>query len=299
MELVTRENIEDWRKAGKIAAQALQHGAGLIKKGALLRDVCELVEQKIIELGAKPAWPVQVGCNEVAAHFTPDADDNSVCDDKLICLDVGAHINGCIGDCAMTVDLSGKYSDLIKVSKEAYEAAKKVVAVGANVGEIGKAIQEVIVSAGFAPVRNLSGHTLSPFVIHDHPSIPNVDIESDITLQKGQVIAIEPFTTTGAGVVEEAERSNLFSLVNKKPVRSPYARDALKFIEEAYENLPFTTRWLAKTFGTGRANLAIRELNLAGCLHSYPPLVEKNKGMVAVHENTLLVDDKVEELTKS
>ena len=298
MELVTRENIEDWRKAGKIAAEALQHGAGLIKKGAIMKDVCEQVEQKIIELGAKPAWPVQAGCNEVAAHFTPDPDDNSLCDDRLICLDVGAHINGCIGDTALTVDLSGKYSDLVKTSKEAYDAAKKVIAVGVNIGEIGAAIQEVITSAGFAPIRNLSGHTLSPFVIHDHPTIPNVKMDSDITLEKGQVIAIEPFTTTGAGIVEEAERANLFSLVNKKPVRSPYAREALKFIEEAYDGLPFATRWLAKTFGQGKANLAIRELNLAGCLHPYPPLVEKNKGMVAVHENTLLVDDKVEELTK-
>ncbi len=297
MELVTPENVGEWRKAGRIAAEALQYGARLVRKEALLRDVCELVEQKLIELGAKPAWPVQVGCNEVAAHFTPDADDNTICDDKLICLDVGAHINGCIGDCALTIDLSGKYSDLVKTAKEAYEAAKKVVAVGANIGDIGSAIQEVIVSAGFAPVRNLSGHTLSPFVIHDQPSIPNVRMESEITLQKGQVIAIEPFTTTGAGVVEESERSNIFSLLHKKPVRSPYARDAMKFISEAYGSLPFTTRWLAKTFGAGRASLAIRELNLAGCLHNYPPLVEKNRGMVAVHENTLLVDDKVEELT--
>ncbi len=298
METVTRENIEDWRKAGKIAAQAVEHGARLVKKGALLRDVCEAVEQKIIELGAKPAWPVQVGCNEVAAHFTPDADDNTACDDKLICLDVGAHINGCIGDTAVTVDLTGNYSDLVKTARAAYEAAKKVVAIGAKLGDIGRAIQDTITSAGFAPVRNLSGHTLSPFVIHDAPSIPNVDTGSKVELVKGQVIAIEPFTTTGAGVVEEAERANIFSLLNKKPVRSPYARDALKFIDEAYANLPFTTRWLAKTFGPGRANLAVRELNLAGCLHSYPPLVEKNKGMVAVHENTLLVDDKVEELTK-
>ncbi len=298
MELVTPENANDWRKAGRIAAEALQHGAGLIKKGALLRDVCEAVEQKIIELGAKPAWPVQVGCNEVAAHFTPDHDDNALCDDKLICLDVGAHINGCIGDCAITIDLSGRYSDLVNAAKEAYEAAKRVVAIGAKLGDIGRAIQDAITSAGFAPIRNLSGHTLGPFVIHDAPSIPNVDNGSKTELVKGQVIAIEPFTTTGAGVVEESERANIFSLVNKKPVRSPYARDAMKFIDEAYGSLPFTTRWLAKTFGPGRANLAVRELNLAGCLHSYPPLVEKNNGMVAVHENTLLVDEKVEELTR-
>jgi methionyl aminopeptidase len=117
-------------------------------------------------------------------------------------------------------------------------------------------------------------------------------------LVKGQVIAIEPFATTGAGLVEESERANLFAVWNKKPVRSQYAREILQFVEQEYKNLPFTTRWLSKKFGTGKTNFALRELQQAGALHSYPPLVEANKGMVAVHENTILVDDEVEVLTR-
>lgn len=299
METVTPENVEKWRKAGRIAAQALQHGAKLLKKGAVLREVCDAVDKKIIELGAKPAWPTQVSCDEVAAHFTPDPDDNTIAEDQLICLDVGAHIDGCIGDNALTVDLSGKHADLVKVTKDALEAARKVIAIGAKVSDISAAIQETITAAGFAPIRNLSGHTISPYVIHDAPTIPNVQTRLTTVLVKGQVIAIEPFATTGAGIVDESERANLFALWNKKPVRSAYAREVMQFIEHEYKNLPFTTRWLAAKFGVGKANLALRELNQAGALHRYPPLVEKNKGVVAVHENTFLVDDKVEILTRA
>jgi methionyl aminopeptidase len=118
-------------------------------------------------------------------------------------------------------------------------------------------------------------------------------------LKGDQVIAIEPFATNGAGMIYEAEQGNLFSLVQIKPVRSQYAREILDFIGENYKNLPFTTRWLVKQFGIGKTNLALNELMRLGMLHAYPPLIEKNKGMVAVFEKTLFIGDKVEILTKS
>lgn len=299
MELLTAENAEKWKKANRIAAQALQYGAALIKKGAVIREVCDAVDNKIKELGAQPGWPTQVGLNEVAAHYTPDPDDNTVFEDEIVCLDAGAVIDGFIGDNAVTIDLSGKYSDLVKAAKDAFEAARKEVRIGAKIADISKAIQETITSAGFAPVRNLSGHTISPWVIHDAPSIPNTQTNLQTELVKGQVIAIEPFVTTGAGIVVEGERANIFAVRNKKPVRSQYAREVLKYAVEKYKNLPFTTRWIAQKFGTGKANFAIKQLGEAGILRAYPPLVEKNKGLVAVHENTLLVDDKVEVLTRT
>ena len=51
------ENIEDWKKAGKIAGQVLQYGKGLIVKGASYLDVIEKIEAKIKELGGEPAFP--------------------------------------------------------------------------------------------------------------------------------------------------------------------------------------------------------------------------------------------------
>ena len=106
------------------------------------------------------------------------------------------------------------------------------------------------------------------------------------------------FTTDGAGMIYEADKGNLFSLVAKKPVRSPFAREILQFIEVNYQTLPFTTRWLSKKFGIGKTNFALNELTRLGMLHPYPPLIERNKGPVAVFEKTLYVGDTVEILTK-
>jgi methionyl aminopeptidase len=293
------EDFDKWKQAGKIAAQALEYGKGLIKNGAVIREVCDKIDQKIIELGAKPAWPSQVGLDATAAHSTPDHDDNSVFDNHLVCLDVGAHIDGCIGDNALTVDLSGKYSDIMKASEEALQAAINTVRIGATLGEIGRAIAEVIEGYNLSPVRNLSGHGISPWIIHDKPSIPNYDTKDSRTLQSDQIIAIEPFATNGVGLIYEAEKANLFSLVNPKPVRSPFAREIIGFVAENYKNLPFTARWLVKQFGVGKTNFAINELMRLGILHAYPPLIEKNKGVVAVFEKTLYVGEKIEILTRA
>ena len=292
------ENLEQWRKAGRIAAQALEFGKGLIKPGASIREVCDAVDKKIVELGAQPAWPTQVGLNHVAAHWTSDPEDNSLFKDELICLDVGAHVDGFVGDNACSVDLSGKYAHISKAAKEALDAAIKKVGIGVEVGEIGKVIEEVITSHNLKPVRNLSGHGISQWTIHDAPSIPNFGNGNKTKLEKGQVIAIEPFVTNGAGMIHETDQANIFALVDNKPVRSPFAREVLQFVENNYGPLPFTTRWLTKQFGAGKVSLGLKELLKSGILHQHPPLVEQAKGMVAVWEKTLLVDDKVEILTK-
>ncbi len=290
------EEFKKWQKAGRVAAEALEYGRSLIKSGAVIREVCDKIDQKIIDLGAKPAWPTQVGLNAVAAHFTPDPDDTRAFKDEVVCLDVGAHVDGFVGDNACSVDLSGKYSELIAAAQDALRDAIKLVKTGVKIGDIGKAIQAAIISHGAVPVRNLSGHGISQWVIHDSPSIPNYASGEEETLNEG-IIAIEPFASTGAGMVVEAERANLFSVVQPRQVRSPYARDVLKFIMEEYNTLPFTTRWLTKKFGVGKANLALRELLQANVLHSYPPLVDAGKGMVSVFEKTLYIGEKVQVLT--
>ncbi|RJQ22448.1 type II methionyl aminopeptidase [Candidatus Woesearchaeota archaeon] len=292
------ENLEKWRDAGRIAAEALEFGRKLIKNGAVIREVCDKIDEKIVDLGALPAWPSQIGLDSVAAHFTSDHDDDAVFENNLVCLDVGAHIDGCVGDNACSVDLSGKYGHLIKASSQALDAAIKTARKGVALGEIGRAIQEAILKNGAVPVRNLSGHGISPWVIHDKPSVPNYDTADKRTLTGDQIIAIEPFSTTGAGLVQEAEQANIFALQNKKPVRSPFAREIMQFVEQNYGGLPFCSRWIIAKFGVGKTNLAINELMRSGVLHAYPPLVEKSGAPVAVFEKTLYIGEKTEVLTK-
>jgi len=297
-EELTKEDIENWKKAGKIAAQALEYGGSLIKKGATLLEVSDQVEKKIKDLGAIPAFPVQISCNQIAAHFCADPDDNTIFEDQVACLDVGACVDGAIGDNALTVDLSGKYSELVKASQEALKNAIKIVQIGTTLGEIGKTIQETNSSYGFSPIKNLSGHGLDYYNIHTAPTIPNIDTGDKTEIEENMCIAIEPFATDGAGMIYESERANIFMLTNPKPVRSPFAREILQYVGENYKTLPFTTRWLSKRFGLGKTNFALRELIKNNIIQQFPPLVEKNKGMVSQAEHTLLITDKVEVITK-
>lgn len=282
-----QEIIEKYKKAGRIAAQVLEYGRNLIKKGSSLLDVTEKTEAKIFELGAKPAFPVQLSINHIAAHSCPEEDDKTVFSDQVVCLDVGVHIDGYIGDNACTVDLSGNYNNLVKASREALEEAIKVVKEGVTLGEIGRAIHDTIVKYGFSPVRNLSGHGLDKFMQHTKPSIPNFDTNDKSKIEKGMAFAIEPFASTGAGIVQDSGVGTVFALVNEKPVRSPITRKVLKEIE-TYNGLPFAKRWLTKKFGA-KANFALRDLLLNGIIADYKPLGDVSKGMVSQAEHSFLI----------
>ncbi|MBI4143383.1 type II methionyl aminopeptidase [Candidatus Woesearchaeota archaeon] len=289
MDSQTKQN---YIKAGKISAEALEYGKSLIKKGNSLLDSTEKIEEKIFDLGGKPAFPVQFSCNEIAAHFCAEDDDNTVFDNQVVSLDLGVHINGAIGDNAYTIDLSGKYSELVKAAQKALEEALKIVNVGTELREIGKAINDTVKSYGYAPVRNLSGHGLNLYNIHDKPTIPNIDDGNKTKLQKGMAFAVEPFATTGSGVVGEKGLPTVFMLEHPRNVRSPITREILKEIGN-YEGLPFAKRWLTKKFGP-KANFALRELSQLGIIHQFPPLVEVSKSIVAQAEHSILIDDEGE-----
>jgi methionyl aminopeptidase len=294
---ISLENLDNYRKAGKIAAEAIEYSKSIIKEGAKLLEVSDLIEKKISDLGGSPAFPAQISCDSIAAHYCADPDDKTVFEKQVCSIDIGVHVKGFIGDTAATVDLSGEFTDLVKASEEALKEAIKIVQIGTPVNEIGKVIQETISGFGFAPIKNLTGHGLSEFNIHDKPTIPNFDTGDETRLEKGMVIAIEPFATNGAGMVYEREQGNIFSLINKKPVRSQFAREILNEIVK-YEGLPFTTRWLARKFSLPKVNFALRELLKNDIIKSYPPLPEKNKGIVTQAEHSLIIDDKVEVTTR-
>ncbi|MBW2974443.1 type II methionyl aminopeptidase [Candidatus Woesearchaeota archaeon] len=290
------ETLDKYRKAGRIAAEALEYGKGLIKKEARVLDVCNKVEQKIEELGAKPAFPAQVSMDDTAAHYCPKDDDDIVFSEQLVSLDVGVHVDGLIGDNACSVDLSGKHSELIKASEEALKAAIGKVKLGVRLSEIGKAIEDAIKGFGFNPVRNLSGHGLDSYNIHCYPTIPNFDTKEDSVLEEG-VIAIEPFATDGTGMIHEKGEASVFSMIGKKPVRIGFVRNIQKEIE-GYNGLPFTTRWLTRKYSEAQVKYALNQFKQLDIIKEYPPLVERSNGLVSQAEHSLLVEEgKVEVLT--
>ena len=270
--ILEQSDIADWRKAGRISAEALEYGLKRIRKGALLLEVCDAVDARILELGAVPSFPAQISLDHVAAHYCPEARDVTILDSQVCKLDVGACVNGAMGDNAATVDLTGKHAELVAAAEKALQNAIKTVKAGVALGEIGKVIQETTASYGFSPIRNLSGHGLGRFEINTRPTVPNFANGDKTQLQENEVIAIEPFATTGKGVIYESSGPQVFMQASDRQTRDLSVRQVLDKIR-SYGKLPFAKRWLLKDFPEIKVAIAIRALGQQGIIQGFPPLI--------------------------
>lgn len=282
------DDNQDWIKAGKIAGEALQYAKSIAKPGINLLELADNVELKIVELGGQPAFPVNLSLNHIAAHYAPVLKETIVLKETdVLKIDVGVHVNGAVGDTALTV---GPDKELIKASEEALKAAIREAYAGNEVRKIGRAIQETIQSLGYSPIKNLSGHGLGRYMIHSGKTIPNYDNGDKRVLEDGETIAIEPFATDGEGMVIESAASNIYRLQRVKPVRDMNARKVMKFVEENYKTLPFARRWVERE--VTNSSLAFMLLVREGVLHSYAQLKEQSDGMVSQAEHSLIIGDK-------
>lgn len=284
--------VKDFIRAGMIAREVRSYGKSLIQKDASYNTIISKIIEKINVLGAKPAFPPQMALNEVAAHYLPMPDADIVFSDELIKLDVGICVNGAIGDCAVTVDLSGKHQIFIDAAEAALLAAESIIRVGLPIREIGKIIEETAASFGLKPIKNLSGHGLGYNKIHTTPTIPNYDDCSSAVIKPGMTFAIEPFVTNGHGLIYESGKPAIFMQARPTPARSPEGRALLDVIKP-FIGLPFSIHELVNDqWPFERVLNAIQELLQARIIDGFPPLIEKNNGMVAQAENSVLVDEK-------
>ncbi|ASJ03270.1 type II methionyl aminopeptidase [Thermococcus profundus] len=279
-------------KAGEISRQVKKEVIDMIKPGARLYDIAEFVEKRIEELGGKPAFPCNLSLNEQAAHYTPYKGDETVLKEgDYLKVDLGVHVDGYIADTALTVRVGMEEDDLMDAAKEALENAIATVRAGAKVRDIARAIEETIRGKGFNPIVNLSGHKIERYKLHAGISIPNVYRQADTyELKEGDVFAIEPFATTGAGQVIEVPPALIFMYVKDKPVRMLQARRLLMHIKMNYKTLPFAYRWLQGFMPEGQLKLALAQLDKVGAIYSYPILREVRGGMVAQFEHTVIVE---------
>ncbi|ASJ04289.1 type II methionyl aminopeptidase [Thermococcus barossii] len=279
-------------KAGEIARQVKKEVSTMIKPGAKLYDIAEFVERRIVELGGKPAFPCNLSINEIAAHYTPYKGDDSVLKEgDYLKLDLGVHVDGYIADTAVTFRVGMEEDDLMAASKEALENAISVIRAGVKISEIGKVIEETIRGYGFNPIVNLSGHKIDRYKLHAGVSIPNIYRPNDsYVLKEGDVIAIEPFATTGAGQVIEVPPALIFMHIRDRPVRMAQARRLLMHIKKEYNGLPFAYRWLQGFMPEGQLKLALAQLDRVGAIYSYQILREIRGGLVSQFEHTVIVE---------
>jgi methionyl aminopeptidase len=289
------KEFKNYCKAGLIANKVRNYVKSFIRPKMKLIDIANKIDEKIIELQAKPAFPVNLSLNEIAAHYTPSKNDETIAE-GILKIDLGIEVEGFIADLAFSIDLTPekKYQKMISLNEEILKKTIDNLNKESCVKDIGNNISKLLENKEYNIIKNLTGHSLDKNIIHGDISIPNTP-NQDQTELKNKAIAIEPFLTTGTGEVIEGKPSEIFMLINKKNIRDNESRKILKFIDENYKTRPFCKRWLDNE--GFKTNFSLKLLVKEGILHNFPVLIEKSKKPVSQAEETIILGNKEKTIT--
>lgn len=288
MPSVSSAVLEKYIKAGKIAGEARDFGIAHVRAGGSALELANAIENLIRQMGGECAFPVNIGVNEIAAHYTPSREtDIRFRDGDVVKIDVGAHIDGYPGDTAATVEVgTRRFTPLIETAKEALSVCVEMVAPGTSLSSMGEAVSRTIMSAGFKPVANLTGHSMERYNLHAGLSIPNIETRDRAVVEEGMVLAIEPFSTTGAGKVSGKGRGSIFRIVRDRRA-SPDVAELFQKIQSKFGPFPFAGRWCDQF--SPNAGVLVPKMFRLGMIMSYPVLTEIADGVVAQAEHSVLV----------
>ena len=203
--------IQDYIKAGKGVIAAKKLARKLVKPGTSFLEIANKCEAEIIKNRCGLSFPINMSLNEIAAHYSPPIDDQTIVPEKgLLKIDIGAHFNGYIADSAFTINIDEdpKLQNYVEAAKEALKAAIELFNPGTKLYELGEAIAQKIINRGLRPITNLGGHELKQFNLHAGPFIPNYnDPIHNQVIKPGDAYACEPFATSGVGKVENGREA--------------------------------------------------------------------------------------------
>jgi methionyl aminopeptidase len=288
MPSVDPEVLRKYIRAGEIAREAREFGAAHVKAGGSALELANAIEDLIRTRGGECAFPVNIGVNEVAAHYTPSKDtDIRFRQGDVVKIDVGAHVDGYPGDTAVTVEVGTRnYTALIASAKDALTMCIEMVAPGTRISAMGATVSRTISTSGFKPVSNLTGHAMERYNLHAGLSIPNIETRDKAVIEEGMVLAIEPFATVGAGKVCGKGRGSIYRVVRER--RSPPDVQAMyDKIRARFGPFPFAGRWCDPL--DPNAGALVQKMYRLGIIMSYPVLTDVASGVVAQAEHSVLV----------
>jgi len=295
---ISKEALKSYIKAGEISKKVKEYMKEIVKKDVLVVEIADKIEAKIKELGGDMAFPTNISIDEIAAHYTPTARDETKAT-GLLKVDIGVEVNGYIADTAVSFDLTDdkRYTEMIKVNNEALEAALKELKLGSPLKVIGNTISSIVAAkSNFKVIRNLTGHGLDKDNIHAGITVSNLKNENELELED-TAIAIEPFLTEGKGEIFEGKPSEIYVMQQEKLPRDRDSRDMLNYIKNNYKTKPFCKRWLERA-GLAKPNYCLSILIKEGIIYNFPVLVEKERKPVSQAEHTVVFADKVYITTK-
>lgn len=209
LEILSDDEIEKMRVAGREAATLLRHLGDMVEPGLtteeLDREAVAWAERK----GARhaphqygnPAFPKSIctSVNEVVCHGIPE-EGRVLEDGDLVSIDVTPVIDGFHGDTCATFyvgEPSEEARRLVEVTAEALRRGLKQVRAGKRIGDIGAAIQNYVEAEGLSVVRDFIGHGIGK-KFHAAPQVPHFgNYNTGMRMRPGMSFTIEPMVNLG------------------------------------------------------------------------------------------------------
>ncbi len=201
-------------EGGQILSQLLFSTLSEVKPGVSTLDLEAHFQKKLDETGLVASFKTVdnypfctcININEGIVHGLPKK-EAIIKEGDLVSIDGGLVKKSFHADMAYTIPV-GKVSDKIKAflktGEEALELAINQARPGNRIGDISKAIQDHIESAGYSVSPQLTGHSIGK-KLHEDPLIPGVltlPLKNTPRIKAGQSLAIEVIYSLGSTELE-------------------------------------------------------------------------------------------------
>ena len=200
------EGFEGMRRAGQLAARALDMLTDHVRPGVTTDSLDQLVFRFAMDNGALPAtlnyrgYPKSccISLNHVVCHGIPGP--RVLVEGDILNVDVTLILDGWHGDSSRMYTVgrvSRKAERLIEVTHEAMMRGISTIVPGATVGDIGHAIQVYAEAERCSVVRDFCGHGVG-LVFHDKPNILHYGSPGEgVPLEPGMIFTVEPMINLG------------------------------------------------------------------------------------------------------
>ncbi len=200
------DDFKGLKKAGDLAARALEYIEKLIKPGVKTNFIDEAANKYLNDHGAFSAplfyrgytKSICTSINNVVCHGIPS--DQTLKEGDIVNVDITSILNGYYGDTSKTFSVGNISPDakkLIQVTYESMMQGIKILKPGITLGDIGFAIQSFAESNNCSVVRDFCGHGVGK-TFHEEPNILHYGKKGEgLTIKRGMVFTIEPMINLG------------------------------------------------------------------------------------------------------
>lgn len=243
----SKSDLEKMRAVGELIAGVREALREMVQPGISTLELNNAAEKMIRDAGAYPTflgyhgypYSICASVNEAVVHGFPS--DYVLKEGDIFSMDMGATLEGFVGDTATTVplgEIGPEVVQLLKVTEESLHLAIEQCVPGGRVGDIGWAVQTHAEKYGYGIVTGYTGHGIGRNM-HEAPQIPNYGRRGTREkIRSGFVFAIEPMLNLGTP--DTKTLSDGWTVVTADGKMSAHFEHTVAITEEGPEILTLT-----------------------------------------------------------